>query len=160
MGLFNRNKDNKINEKTYEENGYIIGVDSHIIYHVPKETENGTYILPSSAMGIKDTAINEMRQAYPNKIIIPSSFKKFTVELINFQNLSLIDLQEGIEEVKYTVTNNKYAVNTNLPSTIKKIGRNNYPVVQDLVIPNGAIELDTLFASHDTYLKSIDILKI
>lgn len=157
MGLFNRNKDNKINEKTYEENGYIIGVDSHIIYHVPKETENGTYILPSSAMGIKDTAINEMRQAYPNKIIIPGSFKKFTVELINFQNLSLIDLQEGIEEVKYTVTNNKYAVNTNLPSTIKKIGRNNYPVVQDLVIPNGAIELDTLFASHDTYLKSIDI---
>ena len=36
MGLFNRNIENKITEKTYEENGYVIGMNSHIIYHVTK----------------------------------------------------------------------------------------------------------------------------
>ena len=39
----------------------------------------------------------------------------------------------------------------------KKIGKNNYPVVSDLTLPNGVVEIEPMFASHDTNLISITI---
>ena len=69
MGLFNRNKEEKNNEATYEINGYVIGVNSHVIYHVPKISNNGTYSLPDGALGLTSTAIFEMRSSNPSKII-------------------------------------------------------------------------------------------
>lgn len=157
MGLFNRNIENKITEKTYEENGYIIGINSHIIYHVPKIQLGSSYILPNGTTGLKETAISEMRISKPQQIIVPGTFKKFNVQLINFENLKEIRLQEGVEEVKCTFDTNKNVVNITLPTTIKKIGRNNYPIVQHLNLPNGIIEIEPLFASHDTNLLSVNI---
>lgn len=157
MGLFNRNIENKITEKTYEENGYIIGINSHIIYHVPKIQLGSSYILPNGTTGLKETAISEMRISKPQQIIVPGTFKKFNVQLINFENLKEIRLQEGVEEVKCTFDTNKNAVNITLPTTIKKIGRNNYPIVQHLNLSNGVAEIEPLFASHDTNLLSVNI---
>lgn len=157
MGLFNRNIENKITEKTYEENGYIIGINSHIIYHVPKIQLGSSYILPNGTTGLKETAISEMRISKPQQIIVPGTFKKFNVQLINFENLKEIRLQEGVEEVKCTFDTNKNVVNITLPTTIKKIGRNNYPIVQHLNLSNGVAEIEPLFASHDTNLLSVNI---
>lgn len=157
MGLFNRNIENKITEKTYEENGYVIGMNSHIIYHVPKIQLGSSYVLPNGTTGLKETAISEMRVSKPQQIIVPGTFKKFNVQFINFENLKEIKLQEGVEEVKCTFSANKNAVNITLPTTIKKIGRNNYPVVQHLNLPNGVTEIEPLFASHDTNLLSVNI---
>lgn len=157
MGLFNRNIENKITEKTYEENGYVIGINSHIIYHVPKIQLGSSYILPNGTTDLKETAISEMRISKPQQIIVPGTFKKFNVQLINFENLKEIRLQEGVEEVKCTFDTNKNAVNITLPTTIKKIGRNNYPIVQHLNLSNGVAEIEPLFASHDTNLLSVNI---
>lgn len=157
MGLFNRNIENKITEKTYEENGYVIGMNSHIIYHVPKIQLGSSYVLPNGTTGLKETAISEMRVSKPQQIIVPGTFKKFNVQFINFENLKEIKLQEGVEEVKCTFDANKNAVNITLPTTIKKIGRNNYPVVQHLNLPSGVTEIEQLFASHDTNLLSVNI---
>lgn len=157
MGLFNRNNINKINEKTYEENGYIIGIESHKIYHVPKIQENTTYILPDGTTELTESAISEIRISKPQKIIVPSSFKKFNYEFINFENLKEISLNEGVQEVKCIFGTSKNAVDFKLPTTIKKIARNNYPIVQNLNLPNGVIEIEPYFASHDTNLISVNL---
>ena len=157
MGLFNRSSGNGQNDKTYEENGFVIGVDNHIIYHVPKIQIGSIYILPDGTTNLTESAILEMRQSKPSGIIVPGSFKKFNIQLFNFEYLDQIVLQEGIEEVKCTFGSSKNAVDFKLPSTIKKIGKGNYPVVQKLVLPNGVVEIDPLFASHDTYLVSVTI---
>ena len=64
-----------------------------------------------------------MRVSKPQQIIVLGTFKKFNVQLTNFENLKEIKLQEGVEEVKCTFDANKNAVNITLPTTIKKIGR-------------------------------------
>lgn len=157
MGLFNRNNGSKTNEKTYEINGFVIGVDSHIIYHVPKVQMGTTYIFPNGTTGLAETAISEMRSSRPQQIVVPGSFKKFNIQFINFENLRVIELQEGVEEVKCSFGTTKNAVDIKLPATIKKIGKNNYPIVQNLTLPNGVVEIDPLFASHDTNLLSVNI---
>jgi len=157
MGLFNRNNRAKSSEKTYEINGFVIGVDSHIIYHVPKIQVGAIYILPNGTTGLAETAISEMRSSKPQQIVVPGSFQKFNIQLINFENLRLIDLQEGIEEVNCSFSYTKNAVDIKLPTTIKKIGKNNYPIVQNLTLPNGVVEIEPLFASHDTNLLSVNI---
>ncbi len=157
MGIFSRNNGNGIAEKTYEVDGYVIGVDSHKIYHVPKIQVGSVYILPNGATGLTQAALIEMRNSKPKQIIVPSSFKNFNVEFINFENLGLIKLQEGVEEVKCIFDTGKNAVDVELPTTIKKIGKNNYPIVHHLNIPNGVVEIAPLFATHDTNLLSVNI---
>lgn len=157
MSLFNRINGSKTNEKTYEINGFVVGVDSHIIYHVPKVQIGTTYIFPNGTTGLAEIAISEMRNSRPQQIVVPGSFKKFNIQFINFENLRVIELQEGVEEVKCYFGTTKNAVDVKLPTTIKKIGRNNYPIVQNLTLPNGVVEIEPLFASHDTYLLSVNI---
>ena len=156
MGLFNRSS-NKIHEKTYVENGYVIGVDTHMIYHAPKMASGSVYVLPNGTTGIDEQALFDMRSSMPEQIIVPGSFKNFTMEFMNFQSLKKVILQEGIEEVKCTISNNKNAIDFDLPSTIKKIGKGNYPIVQHLTIPDGVTEIANLFASHDTNLISVNV---
>lgn len=156
MGLFNRNDKNGINEELYTSNdGYKYGRDSGIIYHVPEYTYNHIYTFPEGTTGLSETAIMELRKYQVKCIIVPASFKKFNVQFLNFENLEMIDLKEGIEEVKCRFDNNK--VDILLPSTIKKIGQGNYPITENLVLPNGVEEFENLFASHDTNLISVTI---
>ena len=72
------------------------------------------------------------RKKWYQKVVIDNPLYKFANIEINFENLKEIKLQEGVEEVKCTFDANKNAINITLPTTIKKIGRNNYPVVQHL----------------------------
>ena len=85
MGLFNKAQ----KERTYEENGYIIGVDSHIIYHMPQGLNE--YVLPSSAVAIKDEAIFDISRSV-EQIIVPGSFKRFSVNLQNCVKLKKVKL--------------------------------------------------------------------
>lgn len=147
--IFKRNE----NEKMWERDGYTFG-DSGTIYHVP---DRRVYKLPEGTKKISLNAITEMRNSKPYCIIVPGSFKKFGAELLGFDELKTIELQEGVEEVKCIYNEKKYAVDVKLPSTIKKIGAHNYPVVQYLVLPNGVVEIEKLFASHDTNLIYVNI---
>ena len=147
MGLFNLN-----NEEMWKVYGYVYGAKSRMIYHVPN---NDIYEFPNITKGLSQIAIQEMRISKPYGIIVPGSFKKFNYEFINFEELKFIELQEGVEEVKCVCS--KKDVDIKLPSTIKKIGANNYPIAQDLVLPNGVIEIEKMFASHDTNLISVNI---
>ena len=157
MGLFNRRNANIANEKTYEENGYVIGIESKLIYHVPKIQSGTTYFLPSGTTGLTDIAISEMRSSKPQQIVVPGSYKKFNYQLSGFENLCGIVLQDGVEEVKCSFGTSKNAVDVKLPTTIKRIGKNNYPVTQHLTLPIGVVEIDQLFASHDTNLLSVNM---
>ena len=148
MGLFNKEQ----KERTYEENGYIIGVDSHIIYHMPQGLNE--YVLPSSAVAIKDEAIFDISHSV-EQIIVPGSFKRFSVNLQNCAKLKKVILSEGVEEIKCIVKTGQ--VDFELSTTIKKIGKDNYPIVNNLVIPNGVETIEPMFASHDTNLISVDI---
>ncbi len=111
MSLFNREKI----EKTYEENGYLIGVNTHLIYHLPKGLT--VYNLPESALGIKDTAITEMSGSV-EKIVVPGNFKKFGGNFQFCKKLKLISLLDGVEEINCQVKTG--VVDFHLPSTIKK----------------------------------------
>lgn len=155
MGLFKHN--NSVSEKTYEENGFIIGIDSHIIYHIPKTQTGGSLFFPNGTTGLTKQSIMEMRSLNPQQVVVPGSFKKFNIQFMNMENLNSIVLQEGVEEVKCSFSMCKNAVDVKLPTTIKRIGTNNYPIVQHLVLPKGTIEIGTLFASHDTNLLSVNI---
>ena len=76
MGLFNRRNANIANEKTYEENGYVIGIESKLIYHVPKIQSGTTYFLPSGTMGLTDIAISEFVDRFAdNGITLKTSLK-------------------------------------------------------------------------------------
>lgn len=156
MGLFNRNNGNSINEsRCITRDGYIYGHDSGIIYHIP---ENGYdwYEFPEDTTGLSPDAIIELKRYSPTHIVVPGTFKEFNIQCFYFENLTKIELQEGVEEVK-CVFNDKNVVDVKLPSTIKRIGAKNYPVVKDLVLPNGVEEISKLFASHDTNLVSVNI---
>ena len=153
MGLFNRNNGNSINEKLYETHGYVYNQDG-IIYHIPQGLVE--YCFPERTTGLSQTAIMELRDAKVEHIVVPGTFKKFNAQLLNFKYLKEIELQEGVTETKCTFDNSN-VVSIKLPSTIEKVGAKNYPVVKDLVLPKGVIEIDKLFASHDTNLISVDI---
>lgn len=101
MGLFSGKSMFKKNgnEKMWERDGYTFG-DSGTIYHVP---DRRVYKLPEGTKKISLNAIIEMRNSKPYCIIVPGSFKKFEVELLNFDELKTIELQEGVEEVKYAI---------------------------------------------------------
>ena len=148
MGLFNREQ----KEKTYEENGYIIGVNSHMIYHMPKGLTN--YVLPASALSIKDEAVFDISSSV-EQIVVPGSFKKFNTNLQSCSKLKKVILGEGVEEINCVVKTGQ--VDFELPTTLKKIGKDNYPIVNNLVIPNGVETIEPMFASHDTNLISVDI---
>ncbi len=148
MGLFNK----KQKERTYEENGYIIGVDSHVIYHMPRDLK--VYVLPESAVAIREEAIFDISHSV-EQIVVPGSFKRFDVNLQSCKNIKKVVLNEGVEEINCLVKTGN--VDFELPSTIKKIGKDNYPIVKNLVIPNGVEIIKPLFASHDTNLISVDI---
>lgn len=156
MGLFGNNK-NSINEKLYKTyDGYTYNQDG-IIYHIPQipEYNFAVYCFPEGTTGLSPTAIMELRNAKVERIVVPGTFKKINVQLLNFKYLKEIELQEGVEEAKCIFDTN--TVGVKLPSTIEKVGVRNYPVVKDLVLPKGVIEIDELFASHDTNLISVDI---
>ena len=156
MGLFNRNNGDSINEsRCITHDGYIYGHDSGIIYHIP-ESGYGWYEFPKDTTSLSPDAIIELKRYSPTHIIVPGTFKEFNIQCFYFENLTKIELQEGVEEVK-CVFNDKNVVDVKLPSTIKKIGAKNYPVVKDLVLPNGVVEISKLFASHDTNLISVNI---
>lgn len=148
MGIFNSKPKQ---EKTYEENGFLIGIESHTIYHVPLGMTE--YILPNSAISISESAIIEMGRTAIT-IIVPESFKIFKGDFSMSKSLKNIVLKEGVVEIKCIT---KQDVDFQLPTTIKKIGKNNYPIVKDLVIPSGVTELDDMFASHDTNLISVQV---
>jgi len=154
--FFNRFKIQK-REETYESEGFIIGIVSNKIYHVPKSIENTTIRFPEGITGITEEAIIELRTLNPEILIVPGSFKRFNVELLNFKGLTHICLEEGVEEIKCTFGQQEKAIDIKLPSTIKKIGRNNYPLDCDLTLPTGVIEIENSFAAHDTNLISISI---
>lgn len=152
MGLFNRNNGNSINEKLYKTRGYVYNQDG-IIYHIPQGLVE--YCFPERTTGLSQTAIMELRNAKVEHIVVPGTFKKFNAQLLNFKYLKEIELQEGVTEAKCIFDTN--TVGVKLPSTIEKVGVRNYPVVKDLILPKGVIEIDKAFASHDTNLVSVDI---
>lgn len=153
MGLFNRNR---VSEPLYKYNGYVIGQASHVIYHVPESPYNDIFMLPEGTTGLSETAIMELRKYKAKTIVVPASFKKFNVQFLNFENLEMIKLNEGIEEVKCSF-DNKRTVDIVLPSTIKRIGRGSYPIVKELILPNSVVEIEKMFASHDTNLVYVNI---
>lgn len=148
----------KNSEKTYTENGYVIGINSHIIYHVPSNPINSTYILPNGSAGLSEDAIGEMAHAQPQKIVVPGSFKTFRGTFRVFRNLKYIELQEGIEEINCSFNEN-HTINIKYPSTIKKIAAHNYSLTPEkhLIIPEGVVEIAPFFATHDTNLLSATI---
>lgn len=152
MELFNRNNGNSINEKLYETHGYVYN-QYGIIYHIPQGLVE--YCFPERTTGLSQTAIMELRNAKVEHIVVPGTFKKFNAQLLNFKYLKEIELQEGVTEAKCIFDTN--TVGVKLPSTIEKVGVRNYPVVKDLILPKGVIEIEKMFASHDTNLISVNI---
>ena len=150
MGLFfNRNP---YVEKTYEVNGYIIGVNSHKIYNVPEIGQNSTFILPEGAGEITIEAAGKMRARNPQCIVFPGSSRVAKGDLRSITSLKKVILQEGVEESRLTLYKN---TDLELPKTIKKLGSHNYPIAKNLVIPEGVMEIADGFFSHDVNIESV-----
>lgn len=150
MGLFfNRNP---YGEKTYEVNGYIIGVNSHKIYNVPEIGQNSTFILPEGAGEITIEAAGKMRARNPQCIVFPGSSRVAKGDLRSITSLKKVILQEGVEESRLTLYKN---TDLELPKTIKKLGSHNYPIAKNLVIPEGVMEIADGFFSHDVNIESV-----